>query len=76
MHNFLALIALLVVPLSLHEASEPARVPLVATEDPANPKFDLSTTGIEWHRGIESVLDQDKPILLFQLLGNFDDAFC
>ena len=76
MHKFLALFALLVAPLSLQRASEPVRIPSTPAEATPDPKFDLSTTGIEWHRGIESVLGKDKPILLFQLLGNFDDAFC
>ena len=39
-------------------------------------KFDLSQTGIEWHKGIVSVLNKGKPILLLQILGNFDDVYC
>jgi hypothetical protein len=39
-------------------------------------KVDLSKSGIEWHRGIESVTGKGRPILLFQLLGNLDDKFC
>ena len=39
-------------------------------------KFDLSKTGIEWHKGIDSVLNQGKPILLLQILGNYDDVYC
>ena len=39
-------------------------------------KFDLAGTGISWSRGLESVLNKEKPILLFQLLGNFDDVYC
>ena len=39
-------------------------------------KFDLARTGIEWTKGLESALNKNKPILLFQLLGNFDDVFC
>jgi len=39
-------------------------------------KFDLSKTGIEWHKGLDSVLNQGKPILLLQILGNYDDVYC
>ena len=44
------------------------------TPDPG--KYDLSKTGIEWHRGLEAALNTDKPILLLQILGNYDDVFC
>lgn len=43
---------------------------------PRPEKFDLAAGGIDWHKGLDSVLNQGKPILLFQLLGNFDDVFC
>ena len=46
------------------------------TRAPEPEKYDLSKTGITWHEGIESVLDRDRPILLFQLLGKFDDVYC
>ena len=39
-------------------------------------KYDLSTTGIEWHEGLDSVVDRGKPILFFQLLGDFDHVYC
>ena len=39
-------------------------------------KYDLSKTGIEWHRGIDSALNRGKPILLLQILGNYDDVYC
>ena len=39
-------------------------------------KFDLGRTGIEWTRGLEGALNKGKPVLLFQLLGNYDDVFC
>ena len=38
--------------------------------------YDLSKTGIEWRRGLDAALNQGKPVLLFQLLGNFDDVYC
>jgi hypothetical protein len=41
-----------------------------------NPKFDLAQTRIEWTKGLDAALGRDRPILLFELLGNFDDAFC
>lgn len=50
--------------------------PRALTSAPTVGKFDLSTTGIEWHRGLDSVRDQGRPILLFQLLGDFDDVAC
>ena len=43
---------------------------------PAAEKFDLAGTGIDWKKGLDSALNQGKPILLFQLLGNFDDVYC
>ena len=43
---------------------------------PAPEKFDLAGTGIGWKQGLESALNKGKPILLFQLLGNFDDVYC
>ena len=39
-------------------------------------KFDLGRTGIEWTKGLDAAVNKGKPILLFQLLGNFDDVFC
>jgi len=39
-------------------------------------KFDLSKSSIKWRKGLEPALNQGKPILLFQLLGNFDDVYC
>ena len=43
---------------------------------PKPEKYDLSKTGITWHEGIDAVLDKRRPILLFQLLGQFDDVYC
>ena len=39
-------------------------------------KYDLTKTGIDWHQGLESVLNKGKPILLLQILGNYDDVYC
>ena len=39
-------------------------------------KFDLSKTGIEWKRGLDAALNKGKPILLLQILGNYDDVYC
>jgi hypothetical protein len=31
---------------------------------------------LTWNRGLDGALHQDKPVLLVQLLGNWDDEFC
>jgi hypothetical protein len=38
--------------------------------------IDLSKTGIPWVKGLEAAVNRDKPVLLFQLLGDFDDTYC
>lgn len=38
--------------------------------------YDLAKTGLPWVKGLEAAKNQGKPILLFQLLGNFDDVHC
>ena len=43
---------------------------------PVQPRFDLTSTRIDWVEGIDKALGRDKPILLFQLLGRFDEEFC
>jgi hypothetical protein len=43
---------------------------------PPAEKFDLARTGIEWSKGLDAALNKGKPVLLFQLLGNFDDVYC
>jgi hypothetical protein len=50
--------------------------PIKKSLAPLPEKFDLSRTGIEWTKGLESALNKGKPVLLFQLLGNFDDVYC
>lgn len=86
MHKLITFIALFVT--WLQSGSSPSappaqapRAPAVSrtppTQDPdAHAKFDLASTGIEWHRGLDSVRGGKRPILLFQLLGDFDDAYC
>jgi hypothetical protein len=54
------------------QSEQDHRVPIV----PAQPKFDLQATHIDWVEGIDKALGRDKPILLFQLLGRFDEKFC
>ena len=49
---------------------------LESAKSPPPDKFDLAKTGILWHRGIESALNQGRPILLLQILGNYDDVYC
>ncbi len=43
---------------------------------PVQPTYDLTSTRIDWVEGIDKALGQTKPILLFQLLGRFDEQFC
>ncbi len=43
---------------------------------PAQSKYDLTSTRIDWVEGIDKAVGRDKPILLFQLLGRFDEQFC
>ena len=50
--------------------------PIKKSIGPAPEKFDLSRTGIAWTEGLDSALNKQKPILLFQLLGKFDDVYC
>ena len=33
-------------------------------------------TGLSWVEGLEAAKKSGKPILLFQLLGRFDDVHC
>jgi len=33
-------------------------------------------TQIPWVEGLEAAQNKGKPILLFQLLGRFDDTYC
>lgn len=41
-----------------------------------SPDYDLARTGIEWSQGLDSALDRGKPVLLFQLLGDFAKVHC
>ena len=50
--------------------------PLKKKLAPTAEKYDLSGTGIPWTKGLEGALNKGKPVLLFQLLGNFDDVYC
>ena len=50
--------------------------PLKKSLGPAPEKFELARTGISWTEGLESALNKGKPVLLFQLLGKFDDVYC
>ena len=31
---------------------------------------------LPWVRGLDAATNRGKPVLLFQLLGNFDDVHC
>jgi len=50
--------------------------PIKKNLGPAPEKFELFRTGIAWTEGLDGALNQGKPVLLFQLLGKFDDVFC
>ena len=54
------------------EVEQPVKKNIADTPE----KFDLRSTGIAWNRGLDSALNKGKPVLLFQLLGNFDDVYC
>ena len=43
---------------------------------PLSEKVDLAKSGIDWKRGLDAALNADRPVLLFQLLGNLDDVHC
>ena len=58
------------------EGKRKVEFPIKKNLDPLPEKFDLARTGIEWNKGLEAALNKGKPILLFQLLGNFDDVYC
>jgi hypothetical protein len=53
-----------------------AEFPIKKNIGPLPEKFELARTGIAWSKGLDAALNQGKPVLLFQLLGNFDDVFC
>jgi hypothetical protein len=50
--------------------------PIKKSLAPLPEKFDLARTGIPWNQGLDAALNKGKPVLLFQLLGNFDDVYC
>ncbi|MBI3854532.1 MAG: hypothetical protein HY293_02445 [Planctomycetes bacterium] len=58
------------------EGKKKVESPIKKSLGPAPEKFDLARTGIEWNRGLEAAVNKGKPVLLFQLLGNFDDVYC
>jgi hypothetical protein len=57
-------------------SKEDVESPLKRAITPAPGNFDLTKTAIEWKKGLDAALNQGKPVLLFQLLGNFDDVYC
>ena len=78
MRNAMLLILVLGTALTAQQDKTKREVeePVKKTIGAAPEKFDLAGTGIAWNRGLDSALDKGKPILLFQLLGNFDDVYC
>jgi hypothetical protein len=78
MKNAMLLTLILGTTLMAQEDEGKRRVegPIRRNVGPAPEKFDLAATGIDWKQGMESALNKGKPILLFQLLGNFDHVYC
>ena len=78
MRNSLILSLALCATLAAQEDEGKKRVeqPIKKAIGPVAEKFDLARTGIEWNKGLDGALNKGKPILLFQLLGNFDDVYC
>jgi hypothetical protein len=57
-------------------AKDRVEAPLKAASPMIADKVDLGKSGLEWRMGLAAALNQGKPILLFQLLGNLDDVYC
>jgi hypothetical protein len=79
MNKLLILALALTTPLWAQQEDKGKKMvesPIKKAIGPAPEKYDLASTGIEWNRGLESAVNKGKPILLFQLLGNFDDVYC
>ena len=74
------LVSFVVVPLAFVGGRQVAgalpRADVRADLESVDPGYDLTRTGIDWHEGIDAAIGHDRPILLFQLLGDFDDAMC
>lgn len=74
------LVSFVLVPLAFVGGRQVAKaLPRADTRldvEPADPGYDLTRTGIDWKKGIDAAIGHDRPILLFQLLGDFDDAMC
>jgi len=77
MRNALSLLLVLATTSTAQdEGKRKVEQPIKKSLAPVAEKFDLSRTGIPWTKGLEGALNKGKPILLFQLLGNFDDVYC
>ncbi len=74
--SLMMLLTLAGAALAQDEGKMKVERPLKQGIAPIPEKVDLAKTGIDWHEGLASVLNQGKPILLFQLLGRFDDVYC
>lgn len=53
-----------------------ARAAFASTDAALSPDYDLARTGIEWRAGLDAALNRGKPVLLFQLLGDFAKVHC
>ena len=77
MRTTLALILVLGASLSAQDAGKKlVESPIKRNLGLAPDKFDLASTGISWTAGLDGALHKGKPVLLFQLLGKFDDVYC
>ena len=77
MRNALILSLILCTTLAAQDAGKRiVEQPIKKNLAPLPEKFDLARTGIEWNKGLDAALNRGKPVLLFQLLGNFDDVYC
>lgn len=73
-----AVSAAALAPLPLASDRDASIVEATRATAPEHPDvaFDLRSTGIEWSRGLDAALHKKKPVLLFQLLGDFETVHC
>lgn len=74
-HSMSLLLLCLCVRSEAQDTACPSQVTAAIAAATTNP-HDLARTGIAWEKGLDAALHRGKPILLLQLLGNFDDVYC